>query len=439
MLEKFKKIWASIASKIPNMKAAPTDRYGFRVYTSNTYRSTIPKNPTAKILRGFAKTPVVAQPIDAVRDRITRMKYEIRPKVAGRKYTKQIRVVRNIIDNPNIDQTRRKFEAMLIADMLVLDAGCFEVCKSDDPNHPLYLYPVDGATVQHVIPMDYTNPFAYKYMQSNNDGNVYFRRDEMCYMARSQFTDKPYGLSPVLKAYDSIRYFLDGLDSASENVNIKTADMAIDLGEEATTEMVEKLREYMANEIEGTGKIPIIGGTKNAKTMQIRSFTADNLYLNWENFLITLIANAFPYPVEKLINVSADRSTTEDFETRIIEELVKPYAILLEDAYNTHVINALGYGDILEFHYVFEDSEDMKTKKWNRLNNAYVSGTITENEVRAAIGFEKSASKYADLTSDERKAVINKELGVNGFNGLGDVKDTSNAKNSAPRGGDSGG
>ena len=144
------------------MRAAPTDRYGYKVYTSQQYKSAIPKNPTAEILRNFAKNPVVGQPIDAVRDRITRMRYEIRPKVAGRKYTKQIRIIRNIIDNPNIDQTRRKFESMLIADMLVLDAGCFEVCKSDDPNHPLYLYPVDGATVQHVIPMDYTNPFAYK-------------------------------------------------------------------------------------------------------------------------------------------------------------------------------------------------------------------------------------------------------------------------------------
>ncbi len=426
-------------SKIPDMRAAPTDRYGYKVYTSQQYKSAIPKNPTAEILRNFAKNPVVGQPIDAVRDRITRMRYEIRPKVAGRKYTKQIRIIRNIIDNPNIDQTRRKFESMLIADMLVLDAGCFEVCKSDDPNHPLYLYPVDGATVQHVIPMDYTNPFAYKYMQSNSEGNVYFKRDELCFISRNQFTNKPYGLSPVTKAYDYIRYFLDGAESASEQVSLKTADMAIDLGEEATPDTIDKFREYMANEIEGTGKIPILGGAKNAKTMQIRSFTADNLYLNWENFLITVIANAFPYPVEKLINVSADRSTVEDFETRIIEELVKPYAILLEDAYNTHVINALGFGDILEFHYVFEDSEDMKTKKWNRLNSAYTAGTITENEVREAIGLPKSTSKYADLTSDERKAVINKELGVNGFNGLGNVKDTSDSKNASPKGGDNSG
>ena len=436
MLEKFRKVWASFLNKIPEMRAAPTDVYGFRTYSSNKFKSTIPKNPTAKMLRNFARNPIVSQPIDAVKDRITRMKYEIRPKVAGRKYTKQIKIIKNIIDNPNIDQTRRKFEAMILSDMVTLDAGCFEVRKSDDINHPLYLYPVDGATVQHVIPIEYTNPFAVKYMQANDKGNVYFTSNEMCYISRNKYTDRPYGLSPITKAYDYIRYFIDGAESASENVNLKTADMMVDLGEDAKPDAIEQFRDYMMNEIEGTGRIPIIGGSKNAKTMQIRSFTADNLYLNWENFLITIIANAFPYPVEKLINVSADRSTTEDFETRIVEELVKPYAILLEDAYNTHVINALGYGDILEFHYVFEDSEEMKTKKWTRLNNAYIAGTITENEFREAVGLPQSTSKYANLTTDERKAVINKELGTNGFNGIGDKKDTSDSKSKSTKGGE---
>lgn len=142
-----------------------------------------------------------------------------------------------------------------------------------------------------------------------------------------------------------------------------------------------------------------------------------------------MVSNSFPYPVEKMINVSADRSTNDDLEERIIEELVKPYASLLEDAYNTHVINALGFGDILEFKYVYEDSENLKTKKWDRLNNAFIAGTITQNEWRKEIGFDPLISDYADLAGDERKAVINKELGTIGFNGVGSIKDQSDSKN----------
>ncbi len=433
MLEQFKKLLASATgTKTNSMSAVPTDRFGMVVPVNIKYQSTIPRNPTYHMLRNFAKHPIVSRPITAVQDRISRLQYEIRPKVKGRKYTKQIKIIRNIIDNPNIDQTRRRFESMIIQDMLTLDAGVFEVCKSEDPNHPLYLYPIDGATIQHTIPIEYTNPFAQKYMQSTPDGNVFFRRDEMCYLRKDCFTDRPYGISPVQKAYDYIKYLLDASESASDNVNTKTAGMIISLGENFTEEQTNKFREYFSNEVEGSGRIPIVGGTKGLTTGQIRSFTEDMVYKTWLDWLTTVIAMAFPFPVSTMINVSADRSTKEEIETQIMEELVKPYASLLEDAYNTHVINLLGYGDILEFHYVYEDSENMKTQKWNRLNSAFTAGAITENEWRDRAGFEPSSSKYANLTGDERKAQINKDLGVNGFNGLGNIKDNSESKTKTP-------
>lgn len=430
MFEKLKRILASaISSKnIPESKSIPTDRFGYSNFNTH-YKSTIPRNPSYRQLREFAKNPIVSQPIEAVKDRIAKMEYEIRPKVRGRKYTKQIKLIKNIIDNPNIDQTRRKFEAMILDDILTLDAGAFEVCKSKNPNHPLFLYPIDGATVQHVVPMDYTDIDGYKYMQINDNGNTYFTRSELCFLAKNNFTHKPFGLSPVLKAYDYIRYYIEGIDKTNEDVNTKTSGMLINLGETATSDEVEKFREYFMNEIEGTGRVPIVGGTKGLDTKQIRSFTEDALYQSWFNLLITMVCSAFPYPVEKMINVSADRSTTEDFEIRIIEELVKPYANLLEDAYNTHVINVLGFGDILEFKYVYEDSESLKTQKWTRFNNAFTTGTITINEWRTGVGFSPLISDYANLAGDERKAVINKELGMNGFNGVGNIKDTSDAKN----------
>ena len=155
------------------------------------------------------------------------MEYEIRPKVRGRKYTKQIKLIKNIIDNPNIDQTRRKFEAMILDDILTLDAGAFEVCKSKNPNHPLFLYPIDGATVQHVVPMDYTDIDGYKYMQINDNGNTYFTRRELCFLSKNNFTHKPFGLSPVLKAYDYIRYYIEGVDKTNEDVSTKTSGMLI--------------------------------------------------------------------------------------------------------------------------------------------------------------------------------------------------------------------
>jgi hypothetical protein len=82
LLEKLKRILAS-TFKIPNTKSVPTDRYGSNLFYNKT-KSTLPKNPSYKQLREFAKNPIVSQPIEAVKDRIAKMKYEIKPKIAIR-------------------------------------------------------------------------------------------------------------------------------------------------------------------------------------------------------------------------------------------------------------------------------------------------------------------------------------------------------------------
>ena len=50
--------------------------------------------------------------------------------------------------------------------------------------------------------------------------------------------------------------------------------------------------------------------------------------------------------------------------------------------------------------------------KSNRLTKELTLGGISENEFRKQMGYAKSDSKYADMTSDERKANINKDIGT---------------------------
>lgn len=73
LLEKLKRILASaISSKnIPESKSIPTDNFGYNIFNTH-YKSTIPRNPTYKQLREFAKNPIVSQPIEAVKDRIAK-------------------------------------------------------------------------------------------------------------------------------------------------------------------------------------------------------------------------------------------------------------------------------------------------------------------------------------------------------------------------------
>jgi hypothetical protein len=125
---------------------------------------------------------------------------------------------------------------------------------------------------------------------------------------------------------------------------------------------------------------------------------------------------------------SGDRSTSEEIDGQILENCIKPWAWVLIDAINEHIIASLGYDGVLKASFVYSETESQKTAKSSRVVKELISGVITENESRKILGYAKSDSKYADMTADERKATINKDLGLNGFNGVGDQKNNYDGK-----------
>jgi HK97 family phage portal protein len=362
-----------------------------------------------------------------VQDTLARQPYRISV-IGGRgKHTKEIEIIKNIIENPNLIDSRSSFTKRLIDDAMVLDAMCAEVAKCRSNRQPVYLYPVDGSTIQMVVPYDYTDDNAARYMQNQFDGMKYFTAKDIAYLQRNYFTYQPYGLSPIQVAYQYIRYYLDSTEQANDKATNATAEFLISLGDGVTEEQRNSFCEYMKNEIEGTGHIPVVAGSKNIETRQIKAINSDGLYLQWMDKLTQIVGVAFGIPPEKLgMVVANDRSTGEDQENAMIQELIKPYACMLEDLYNKYVIDTMGLGGVLKFEFIFEDSERQKTAKSKRIVDEYYKGVITENEVRKMMGYEESSSQYANMTYPEKTANINVDLGIaGGFNGNGNIKDTS--------------
>ena len=258
----------------------------------------------------------------------------------------------------------------------------------------------------------------------------YFTAKEVAYLQREYFTYQPYGLSPVMTAYRYIDYYLSAVDQSNSKATNGTADYLIDLKDVSNDER-ERFIQYFNEEIEGTGKIPIINGTE-IETKQIRSSFGESSYLNWQDKLTTIIGVAFGMPPEKLgLMIANDRSTGEDQENAMMQELIKPYASMYEDLINTYVIGALGWEGILKFRLVYEESEQQKTIKSKRLIDEYYRGAITENEFRDNMGYAQSNSPYASMTYPEKTVKINVDNGLAGnfgFNGIGNVKDTSDTK-----------
>lgn len=192
--------------------------------------------------------------------------------------------------------------------------------------------------------------------------------------------------------------------------------------------MRKQFEEYFANEIEGTGKIPMINGTTTLSTKKIRDQYGSESYIKWMEKLTEIVGVAMGIPAEKLgVTVANDRSTGEDQENVVMQEAIKPYAAMMEDLYNNFVIKPMGLEGVLRFRFIFEDSEQQKTIKSKRVVDEYYKGCITENEFRSLMGYDHSDSPYADMTYPEKTATINVTLGIaGGFNGNGVTKDTSN-------------
>lgn len=424
MFETLKKI---IASKSPLRKLLPNQNYMSWIPRGERHKSVLPKNPSIRQLRNFSRDPIVRRAITIVQDALARQPYTIEVIGGKGKYLREIAAIQNCIEHPNLVDSRSSFTKRLLDDAMVLDAMCTEVATCRRADHPVYLYPVDGSTIQMVVPYDYTDDNAARYMQQQEDGMHYFTAKDLAYLQRSYFTYQPFGLSPIMMAYQYIKYYLESTEQTNDKATNATAEFLISLGENVTAEQREKFVEYMQNEIEGTGHIPVIAGSKNVEARQIKAINSDGLYLQWMDKLTQIVGVAFGVPPEKLgLVVSNDRSTGEDQENATIQELIKPYACMLEDLVNNYVIANMGMGGKLKFRYIFEDSETQKTMKSKRIVDEYYKGVITENEVRKLMGYAESISPYADMTYPEKTANINVDLGIaGGFNGNGNIKDTT--------------
>ena len=422
------KVYAGRKMKIPGYSLIPNMFFNwFQGLRNPKYNQVLPKDITVPQLRQFARNAIVRIPIEHIEDVISRTLIDITNVDPDdpNDYKEQKRILKKILKNPNAVQSRVPFLKMLLEDLLVYGAAAFQKAYGGDPSRPLWLYPTDASTLQFVVPYDYQNADAARFMQQQPQGQKYFTAKEVAYIQKNYFSDRPQGLSPLRAAYDYIQYLLNANERADNVASNATADFLVSLGEGITDDKRNAFIKYFEEDIQGTGTIPVVAGTNNVDTKQIRAINKDGLYQEYQEFLMIIIGLAFGYPPERMgVLRSGDRSTAQEIDLQILENCVKPYANVIIDMVNEHIVEALGYGDILKASFAFTESEDQKTSKSNRLTKELISGGITENEFRVMMGYAKSDSEYADLTIKEATAKMNQDMPSNngGFSGLGEQK-----------------
>ena len=416
---------------VPSTSLAYTP-YGYAITSLD---GTIDKEPTAVVLRQFAKTPVCRRAINVVKNGVLNCPWRIEKVDMSdeQDYTEAIAKLTNCLENPNNGDTFHTLFSAVIEDILTGDCGAVEVVLGSDFERPVFLFPVDGFTIR--VGLDRVKrPTDVKYKQRKLDGSeVPLAEQDLMYFKNTNFTYTPLGTSPIESAFKIINYLLETQKYSASVASKAIPKFLLNLGEAATTKDIAAYRKYFEEEIYGTGRTPIIGGSNGVKGEQIAPAGDDGLYLQWQHFLTVIIAYTFGVDPKRFNEGSqTDRSTVAEQKENILEEAVIPLANVIAEQINRKVIARLGYAGKLRFKFVFEDNETRKKAKTDRVLAEFNADILTVNETRQLLGYSKlegENEKYGDLLKSDYKSQLNidyaketaelQTANAGGYNGVG--------------------
>jgi HK97 family phage portal protein len=350
----------------------------------------LPK-PTPMNLRRFAETPVVRRAINVIKDRIAAMDWQVRVRrgvgpgdVAG--IAAKLKVLRRTLEEPNAVDSFRTLIEQVIEDALTGGYGAIEMEPTGDAERPAMLWAVDGASIRVNAKWD-GQPESPRYAQAlagQLDG-IDLRDDQLMYIRMNPRSFTPFGLGPLEVAFETVNQFLSAHRFAGKLAANSVAQYALWLNE-ATPAQHDRLIRWWQDEIEGTGRVPLLSTEQKPEVLRFAQGTDADLRLAWQEFLIRMVANAFGLP-PLLLGLESDvnRSTAAELADEAFRGAISPLAQLLAGHITRDLFaKCIGWR---EFEFVFNDlsARDEETELAVQVQ-LLQAGVLTVDEVRAMRG-----------------------------------------------------
>jgi HK97 family phage portal protein len=361
----------------------------------NTYgpRPDAMPKPTPAHLRKFAETPVARKAINTIKDRIAGMRWRVQPR-RGRALEEipdgplRVQVLSDNFDEPNPDDSFRSLAEQVLEDIIVGGFGAIEVEATGDPSRPLTLWPVDGATIR--MKADWNGqPDSPRYVQCTGkfgpDANIVLNDDELIYIRLNPRTHTPFGLGRLEVAFETINAFLGAHRYAARLASNSVVEYALWL-QDLSPEHHERLIRWWQDEIEGTGRVPILSVENKPEVLRFGGGTDADLRLQWQEFLLRVIADAFDIPPQLLgVERDVNRSTATEMNDQAFRQAIVPTARLLAEHLTRDAISKkLGWSDL---EFVFADVDVANEMEEAQIQEILLrNGVLTVNEVRRMRG-----------------------------------------------------
>jgi hypothetical protein len=361
-------------------------------------------NPTQANLRRFAETPVVRRAINVIKDRIVAMDWQVRVRRGAEAaeigyVDRKLRALRRCLEEPNATDSLRTLLEQAIEDALTGGYGAIEMEATNDPETPAQMWPVDGATIR-VNAKWHGSGDSPRYEQwvpglgtrdkgladdSGYSNGIALRDDQLMYIRMNPKSFTPFGLGPLEVAFETVNSFLSAHRFAGKLAANSVVQFALWVNE-ATPAQSERLIRWWQDEIEGTGRVPLIATDQKPEVLRFAQGTDADLRLQWQQFLIRMVANAFGLP-PLLLGLEGDvnRATAAELNDEAFRGAIEPLAKLIAG----HITRDL-FGKCIgwrEFEFVFNDlsARDEDTELAIQVQ-LLAAGVLTVNEVRAMRG-----------------------------------------------------
>ena len=189
--------------------------------------------------------------------------------------------------------------------------------------------------------------------------------------------------SPLKIAFEEIRSWVRLRDYKSRVVENALRNTIISI-KNTNEDEITRCRSYWREHIEGEGSTPILGG--DISVVQLGAKNDEELYPQYTNFILTLIAVAFGVTRRDMGLTDVDnRATAGVAADSKFQDIVLPLAKLIIDNFNVEILEQFAPG----YKIVLSDIEPRnEEKEADRVTKLFTSKIITRNEARQAVGFK---------------------------------------------------
>ncbi len=414
-------------------------------------RAGVMPKPSPANLRRFAEMPIARRAINIVKDRVAGMHWRIEPKKSFQfrvssvesenqkthssktglsgapdvthsgshisektgyvghpsdyalTVDERIAVLTENFEAPNPEDSFRSMIEQVLEDVLVGGFGAIELDLTGDAQRPLVLWPVDGASIR--IKSDWNgNPASPRYVQTTGqfmpNAEITLADEELSYIRLNPRTHTPFGLGKLEVAFETIHEFLGAHRYAARLASNTVVQYALWL-QNLTPQHHERLIRWWQDEIEGTGKVPILSVESKPEVLRFGAGTDADLRLEWQEFLIRMIADAFDLPPMMLgLEQDVNRNTATTQSDDAFRTAVVPVARLVAEHLTRDVISKrLGWNDL---QFVFTDVDAPNELEQAQIQQILIGcGVLTVNEVRRMKGLPPLGSCKSPVVSGQ--------------------------------------